>query len=166
MVRILFVCSGNICRSPTAEGVFRHAVVQAGLRDHVEIASAGTHDYHVGECPDRRAIAAARARGYDVSWLKARHFSERDFSTYDHLLAMDRGHLSILMRRSPPEHRHKIRLFMDHAPHLPHREVPDPYYGDDAGFELVLDLVEAASRGLLEHIRPGIEARHSHSDTE
>ena len=86
--------------------------------------SAGTHDYHVGECyPDRQAIAAARARGYDVSWLKARHFSERDFSTYDHLLAMDRGHLSILMRRSLPEHRHKIRLFMDHAPHLPHREV-------------------------------------------
>jgi protein-tyrosine phosphatase len=166
MVRILFVCTGNICRSPTAEGVFRHEVAKAGLQDHVEIISAGTHDYHVGDCPDPRSIAAARIRGYDLSSLRAQHLSASDFAAFDHLLAMDRGHQSILMRRSPPEHRHKIRLFMDHAPHLPHREVPDPYYGDDAGFELVLDLVEAASRGLLEHIRPGIEARRSPSDTE
>jgi protein-tyrosine phosphatase len=168
MVKVLFVCTGNICRSPTAESVFRHYVGLAGLTDRVQIASAGTHDYHVGDCPDHRAIAAARARGYDLSALKARHLSVRDFTTFDHLLAMDRGHLSILQRLSPMEHRNKIRLFMDYAPHLPHREVPDPYCGDSAGFELVLDLVEAASRGLLEQVRTrtGWEPRVAQGDPE
>jgi protein-tyrosine phosphatase len=158
VLKVLFICSGNICRSPTAEGVFRHHVAQVGWQNHVAVASAGTLDYHVGDRPDRRSIAAAQARGYDLSALRARHLSERDFVAFDQLLAMDRGHLSILMQRSPSEHRHKIRLFMDYAPHLPHREVPDPYYGDSAGFELVLDLVEAASRGLLEDIRPRVGA--------
>jgi protein-tyrosine phosphatase len=159
MVRVLFVCTGNICRSPTAEGVFRHHVLQAGLRDLVEIASAGTQDYHVGECPDRRAIAVARKRGYDLSSQTARQLRDSDFLQFDHLLAMDRGHLSLLVRRSPAEHREKIRLFMDHAPHLPHREVPDPYYGNVEGFELVLDLIEAASQGLLATVRSVLQNR-------
>ena len=151
--RVLFVCTGNICRSPTAEGVFRQHVAQAGLEGRIEIASAGTHDYHVGECPDRRTIAAARRRGYDLSAQTARQLREGDFLRFDPILAMDHGHLTYLMRRCPAAQRGKIRLFMDHAPHLPHREVPDPYYGDAEGFELVLDLVEAASQGLLTQLR-------------
>jgi protein-tyrosine phosphatase len=153
-VRVLFVCTGNICRSPTAEGVFRHQVREAGLQALVHIESAGTHDYHVGECPDDRAIRAAMRRGYDLSAQRARHLRDADFEAFDHLLAMDRGHLAILLRRSPAQHRGKIRLFMDHAPQFSDREVPDPYYGSAADFEHVLDMVEAASRGLLEHIRP------------
>jgi protein-tyrosine phosphatase len=159
MMRVLFVCTGNICRSPTAEGVFRQHVLQAGLQDRVQIASAGTHDYHVGECPDRRTIAVARKRGYDLSAQTARQLRDSDFAKFDYLLAMDRGHLSFLMRRSPAEHREKIRLFLEHAPHLPHREVPDPYYGDADGFELVLDLVEAASQGLVVEIQRRLQDR-------
>lgn len=158
MVRVLFVCTGNICRSPTAEGVFRHLVRQAGLQHAIEAASAGTHDYHVGHCPDHRALAAASRRGYDLSLQRARHLADWDFVDFDHLLAMDREHLSILRRRSPLACREKISLFLDHAPHLTHREVPDPYYGRAEDFELVLDLVEAASRGLLNHIAPRLAA--------
>jgi protein-tyrosine phosphatase len=153
-VRVLFVCTGNICRSPTAEGVFRHRVAAAGLQSRIQIASAGTHDYHVGGCPDRRAVEAAARRGYDLSAQKARHLRDADFREFDYLLAMDRDHLAIMLRRSPVEHRGKISLFMDHAPHLVHREVPDPYYGGATDFELVLDLIEAACDGLLRHILP------------
>ena len=152
MVKVLFVCTGNICRSPTAEGVFRHHVAQAGLQDLIHIASAGTHDYHVGDCPDRRSIAAAARRGYDLSAQRARLLRDSDFAQFDYLLAMDRGHLALLIRRSPAEHCGRIRLFLDHAPHLPQREVPDPYYGGADGFEMVLDLIEAGSQGLLKHI--------------
>jgi protein-tyrosine phosphatase len=158
MVRVLFVCTGNICRSPTAEAVFRKHVVDAGLGGEVEAASTGTHDYHVGACPDARAIAAAARRGYDLSTLTARQLRTSDFARFDHLLAMDRGHLALLMRRSPVEYRDRIRLFLDHAPQQPHREVPDPYYGSGEDFELVLDLLEAASRGLLAHLLPQLKA--------
>jgi protein-tyrosine phosphatase len=157
MIGVLFVCTGNICRSPTAEGVFRHQVRAAGLADTVHIASAGTHGYHVGDCPDWRAIEAAARRGYDLSAQRARPLHARDFADFDYLLAMDRGHLALLMRRSPPEHSGKIKLFMDLAPHLPQREVPDPYYGSKADFEVVLDLIEAASNGLLEQIQQSIQ---------
>ena len=159
MVRVLFVCTGNICRSPTAEGVFRHHVAQAGLQDLVHVASAGTHDYHVGDCPDRRSMAAAAKRGYDLSAQRARHLRDSDFAQFDHLLAMDRDHLAMLIRRSPAEDCRKIRLFLDHAPHLPQREVPDPYYGDTDGFEMVLDLIEAGSHGLLAQIRRSLPGR-------
>jgi protein-tyrosine phosphatase len=149
LIKVLFVCSGNICRSPTAEAVFRRYVVQAGLQDLILADSAGTLDYHIGEPPDPRTLEAARRRSYDLSGLCARQIRGQDFLEFDHLLAMDRGHLAALRGASLPQHRRKIRLFLDYAPHRPEREVPDPYYGTAAGFELVLDLVEDASRGLL-----------------
>ena len=144
-MKILFVCTGNICRSPTAEGVFREMARRQGLRVHVE--SAGTHDYHVGEPPDERAQHHAKRRGYDLSEQRARHVSTGDFEAFDLIVAMDRGHLRLLQRACPPQHREKLRLF------LADRDVPDPYYGGPGGFEQVLDLVEVACRDLLAEIR-------------
>ena len=144
------VCTGNICRSPTAEGVLRHLAREAGLP--IEVDSAGTHDYHVGDAPDRRACAHAAKRGYDLSSLRARQVTADDFQAFDLLLAMDRGHRELLLRRCPAEHRHKVRMFMDFAGR-DGEEVPDPYYGGAEGFEGVLDRVEAACRGLLSHAR-------------
>lgn len=152
-VRVLFVCTGNICRSPTAEGVFRHMIGRAGLSDLIETDSAGTHDYHVGEPPDRRSCAAARRRGFALDDLRARQVAARDFERFDYILAMDREHLRILERLAPPQARGRVRLFLDFAPHLGRQDVPDPYYGGAEGFEHVLDLVEAAAEGLLETIR-------------
>jgi len=146
------VCTGNICRSPTAEGVFRKLLVENGLERKVQIDSAGTHDYHVGERPDPRAVEHARRRGYDISGLRARQIGQRDFEEFDLLLAMDRGHLGILGRLSPPQCKHKLRLFLEFAG-MPETDLPDPYYGGPAGFEQVLDIAEVASRGLLEHLR-------------
>jgi len=146
---VLFVCMGNICRSPTAEGVFRHHVVEAGLIEHIEIDSAGTHAYHVGEPADRRACAAAERRGMSLEGIRARRVSLDDFERFDHILAMDEDNLARLHDEAPEEHRHKLRLFLEFAD-MEEREVPDPYYGGAAGFERVLDLVEDASRGLLE----------------
>lgn len=118
----------------------------------MRVDSAGTHDYHVGEAPDRRATAHARRRGYDISALRARRIEHRDFEEFDLVLAMDRGHLAILEQLSPPQHRHKLKLFLEFSP-LPEDEVPDPYYGGPEGFEQVLDMAEAASRGLIDHVR-------------
>ncbi len=143
---------GNICRSPTAEGVFAHFVQEAGLDDSVKVDSAGTHAYHVGEPPDRRARAAAERRGYTLEHIRARRVDVSDFERFDHVIAMDRDNLAILMDSADPEYHGKIRLFLDFAPG-PEREVPDPYYGGAAGFERVLDLVEQASRGLLETLK-------------
>jgi len=153
MVKVLFVCTGNICRSPTAEGVFRAMVRDAGLDGRIATDSAGTHGYHVGEAPDRRSQAAAKRRGVDLSDLRARRVSVEDFRRFDYVLAMDQGHLMELKRMAPPDTAAEVRLFMDYAPDAPKREVPDPYYGEGSHFDEVLDLVEAASRGLLEHIR-------------
>jgi protein-tyrosine phosphatase len=140
---------GNICRSPTAEGVFRYHVEAAGLEEHIEIDSAGTHAYHVGEPADRRARAAAEKRGMSLDGIRARRVSSDDFERFDYILAMDEDNLARLEDEAPEEHRHKLRLFLEFARNG-EREVPDPYYGGTAGFERVLDLVDEASRGLLE----------------
>lgn len=147
---ILFVCMGNICRSPTAEGVFRHMARQAGLEERFEIDSAGTHAYHVGKAPDARAQEAARRRGYDLSGLRGRQVCQADFANFDLLLAMDRDNQQNLLHVCPPELRHKIRLLLEFSRGFEEKEVPDPYYGGAQGFERVLDMVEDAARGLLE----------------
>ena len=157
MKRVLFVCTGNICRSPTAEGVFRRFVEQAGLADRIAIDSAGTHGYHVGAPPDPRAQAAASARGYDLSRLRARRIAREDFSRFDLVLAMDRDHHTILARFAPPDTGHKLRLLMEFGRRSGVDEVPDPYYGGPDGFELVLNLVEDAAEGLLAHLRDELE---------
>ncbi len=150
---ILFVCMGNICRSPTAEGVFRARAEAAGLADRLHIDSAGTHGYHVGGKPDKRSSAFAAKRGYDLSPQRARQVAARDFETFDHIYAMDRDNLALLQAACPAQHRHKLGLFMQYAPHAGSDVVPDPYYGDGEGFDLVLDYIEAASDGLLTHLR-------------
>jgi protein-tyrosine phosphatase len=152
-VRVLFVCMGNICRSPTAHGVFRKLVKDVGLMDVVEIDSAGTHAYHVGESPDRRARETAAERGIDIGDLRARRATAEDFHYFDYVLAMDRDNLEALARICPPGLEAKLGLFMDHASDLGVREVPDPYYGGQRGFERVFDLVEAAAQGLLSDLR-------------
>lgn len=153
MVSVLFVCLGNICRSPTAEGMFRSHCARAGLADSIQIDSAGTGAYHLGSPPDARAQAAARKRGIDLSNQRARQVTHDDFASFDYVLAMDRDNLSALMQRCPPEYRQRLSLFLAFAEDLAVREVPDPYYGDDDGFETVLDLVDAASAGLIADIR-------------
>jgi protein-tyrosine phosphatase len=152
-VRILFVCLGNICRSPTAEVVFRVLASRDAPDIVLEIDSAGTAGYHVGEQPDRRTRQAAARRGYDLSALRARMVEPDDFEHFDLILAMDRENLSALERFAPPQARERLRLFLEFAPDAGVSEVPDPYYGGPNGFEDVLDLIEAASRGLIEHLR-------------
>lgn len=151
-IAILFVCMGNICRSPTAEGVFRAKVKVAGLEDQLEIDSAGTHSYHIGKAPDPRAQQAALTRGYDLSDQRARQVSEGDFSRFDYVLAMDRDNLAGLMQRCPAEQRHKLHLFLDFSRQYTGQEVPDPYYGGQHGFDTVLDMVGDAADGLIEHL--------------
>ena len=152
-VNVLFVCMGNICRSPTAHGVFRHLVEEQGLSQQIYIDSAGTHAYHVGEPPDGRAQSTAISRGIDMSDLRARRAVENDFEYFDYVLAMDNDNFSILQNLAPPDRLDRLKLFMDFAPHVGEPEVPDPYYGGIKGFEIVFDMIEAASRGLLEDIR-------------
>ena len=152
-VRVLFICMGNICRSPTAEAVFREVVRREARGFDVHVDSAGTHAYHVGEPPDSRAIVAARRRGIGMESLRARVVNREDFLRFDYLLAMDRQNLEHLQRLAPAGHQARIQLFLDYAPEAGLAEVPDPYYGGETGFEQVLDLVEAASRGLLSTLR-------------
>ena len=146
---VLFVCLGNICRSPTAEGVFRHTIAQAGLASHFHVDSAGTGDWHVGNPPDRRAIAAARRRGYDLTPLRGRQVDVADFRRFGWILAMDRYNLRALNALRPRDYAGHLGLFLDFAPELGLTEVPDPYNGETEAFELVLDLTEHASRGFL-----------------
>jgi len=143
---------GNICRSPTAEGVFRHQVSEAGQSDKIIIDSAGTHDYHIGSSPDRRAQQAALQRGYDLGSLRGRQVGPGDFHEFDYILAMDRENLANLLKVCPPQERHKLKLFMEFSRGFSEREVPDPYYGGSQGFENVLNMVEDAASGLLEEI--------------
>ena len=145
MKKVLFVCTGNICRSPTAEGVLRHLAKDANVPLHVE--SAGTHDYHVGNAPDQRSQKHARGRGYDLSAQRARQVRRRDFEEFDLIVAMDRGHLEILQDNCPPQHQGKLRMLVRG------HDVPDPYYGGAEGFEQVLDMVEAACLGLVSEIK-------------
>ncbi|HUW00660.1 MAG TPA: low molecular weight protein-tyrosine-phosphatase [Gallionella sp.] len=151
--KVLFVCMGNICRSPTAEAVFRHYVESAGMSADILIDSAGTHDYHIGDKPDARAQHAARQRGYDMSELRGRQVGEDDFRHFDYVLAMDSANLAILQHIAPPGSDTRARLFLEYARHHRERDVPDPYYGGADGFERVLDMVEDAAQGLLEEIR-------------
>jgi protein-tyrosine phosphatase len=152
MARVLFVCMGNICRSPTAEGVFKHLVEKRGLQGRVISDSAGTHDYHVGEPPDARAMQAAARRGYDLSSLRARQVAPCDFDAFDYLLAMDENNLTQLRKWAPKPHAEKAQLFLEFSSLDPGGELPDPYYGGAAGFERVLDLVEDAAARLLDEI--------------
>lgn len=151
-IRILFVCMGNICRSPSAEGVLRQMAEHA-WPGKLEIDSAGTHDYHIGDAPDPRSIAHAAKRGYDLRALRARQVQSADFTNFDLVLGMDENNLAQLRRICPPEQRHKLQLFMHYAPQTGSNIVPDPYYGNSADFERVLDYCEAAARGLLSHLQ-------------
>jgi protein-tyrosine phosphatase len=150
---VLMVCTGNICRSPTAEGVLRHLVAQAGLHDRIHIDSAGTHDYHVGSPPDRRSCHHASIRGYDLSALRARQVHRLDFQRFDLILAMDWENLELLQELCPPQHQGKLRRLMEFAPPGLGEVVADPYYGGKEGFEAVLDHVEAACEGVLAHLQ-------------
>jgi protein-tyrosine phosphatase len=152
-MRVLFVCMGNICRSPTAEGVFREFVQRHAPELDLEIDSAGTHDYHVGEPPDPRALKAASSRGLDLSALRARQVEDADFERFDLILAMDRVNYEALLDRSPAQYRSRIRLLLEFADDAGRDEVPDPYYGGAKGFEEVLDLLEDAAAGLLAEVR-------------
>jgi protein-tyrosine phosphatase len=154
-IRILMVCTGNICRSPTAEAVLRAMAATAGLGHRVEVDSAGVADYHVGEAPDRRSQAHARRRGYELAALRARQVRPADFHEFDWLLAMDRGHLRELELMAPPSSTARLKLFLDFAAAHAGRDVPDPYYGAAAGFEEVLDLAEAGCQGLLKALFEG-----------
>jgi protein-tyrosine phosphatase len=149
---VLFVCLGNICRSPTAEGVFRHKVDAAGLASRIHIDSAGTGDWHIGHPPDRRAIAAARLRGYDLAALRARQVGSEDFARFDWILAMDHSNLRALDAMRPSHFAGHLGLFLDLAPALGRSEVPDPYVGGIDDFAGVLDLIEPASDALLARI--------------
>jgi protein-tyrosine phosphatase len=150
---VLMVCMGNICRSPTAEGVFRHLVRQAGLQERIAIDSAGTHDYHAGSPPDERSQHHARRRGYELADLRARQVSALDFERFDLILAMDHENLALLREDCPPQYLHKLRRLMEFAPAGLSDVVADPYYGGKQGFETVLDHIEAGCAGLLAHIR-------------
>ena len=151
--RVLFVCMGNICRSPTAEGVFRKLLAERAPELDVLVDSAGTHDYHSGNPPDPRAVRAAERRGVDLTALRARPVIARDFEHFELVLAMDQLNRHTLLERAPPEYHSRIRLFLEFAPQLGRLDVPDPYYGGSTGFEYVLDLVEEAAAGLIEHLK-------------
>jgi protein-tyrosine phosphatase len=154
-VRILFVCMGNICRSPSAEGVMRKLIDEAGLQEFIEIDSAGTSDYHIGAAPDSRSQEAALRRGYDLAALRARQVSDDDFRNFDFLVAMDKSNLTLLQRRCPPSLQGKLHLMMQYAERSGAVEVPDPYYEGAHGFEMVLDYLEDACSGLLRQLRAG-----------
>jgi protein-tyrosine phosphatase len=146
-LRVLFVCTGNLCRSPTAEGAFRHFAAEAGLDAVAD--SAGTRGFHFGHRPDRRAVRTAAARGIDLGDQRARKVERSDFDAFDLIVALDAGHLRRLERLQPPNTPAKLRLLLDFAPDWAGQDVPDPYYGGDRGFEHALDLIEAGVRGII-----------------
>lgn len=157
-IKVLFVCLGNICRSPTAQGVFEKKVAEAGLTDRISVDSAGVGHWHIGKQPDPRATEAATTRGIDLSAQVARMVTPEDFEQFHYILAMDRSNISELQQMAPIDTSAEIALFLDYARHEESNEVPDPYYGGATGFERVLDLVSEASDGLLNHIRTRIDA--------
>lgn len=151
--KVLFVCMGNICRSPTAEGVFSALIKSQNIENQFEIDSAGTHAYHEGDAPDLRAQKAAKDRGVDLAYIRGRKVIVGDYQDFDFLLVMDKDNYRNLMQYCPEEHQHKVRYFLEYAPHLETVEVPDPYYGGKYGFERVLDMVEDASTGFLNSLK-------------
>jgi len=151
VINVLFVCLGNICRSPTAEGVFRGLVQKADLTEHIRIDSAGTHAFHIGAEPDRRAQAEAKRRGNDISHLRGRQAKTDDFTNFDYVLAMDSENYRNLLSICPADGTDKLHMFLDFAPHLNRQDVPDPYY--EGGFDLVYDMIEEAAKGLLADIQ-------------
>lgn len=151
-VSVVFVCLGNICRSPTAHGIFRQMVIDRGLEREIKIDSAGTAAYHIGKQADARSREVALQRGIDMEDLRARQVNLGDIIEFDYILAMDEANYSDLLDLALPEYRHKIRLFLEFAPQFEEKEVPDPYYGGDEGFQFVFELVTAASEGLLSEI--------------
>lgn len=153
-MKVLFVCSGNICRSPTAEGVFRRLADQAGLG--VDSDSCGLEHWHIGKAPDSRAIATARRHGVDISGLRARQVQPRDFDDFDLILAMDRGHFAALNHMAPPAGREKIRMFLSFGADGDPRDVPDPYYGGDRDFAHAYELIRQGAEGLVAHLRRGV----------
>lgn len=155
MYKILFVCTGNICRSPTAEGALRHAIASRGLEKLMHVDSAGTHGYHIGEAPDRRSIAVAKKRGIEIGSLKARKVTPADFHEFDLILGLDTEHLLHLKRMSPKDAKAETALFLDYVGH-DEKDVPDPYYSDNAHFEYVLDLIEAGVEPLIDKIQKKI----------
>lgn len=155
---ILFVCLGNICRSPVAEAVFRQKVTDAGLAEYFHIDSAGTAEWHAGKAPDSRMIEAAATRGYNLSQLRARQVRPTDFDEFDHILAMDEENLMNLQDVAPDEHAAELALFLTYAANPGTREVPDPYFGGNAGFHHVIDLVENAADGLITRLKTGLPA--------
>lgn len=157
-ISVLFVCMGNICRSPTAQGVMEQLLRREALADRVFVDSAGTHEYHIGKAPDARAQAVTRKRGIDISRQRARQAEAEDFEQFDYVLAMDRDNLALLQAICPPGREDRLRLFLEFAPQLGRLDVPDPYWGGPEGFERVLDMIEAAADGLLTDIRQ----RHLH----
>jgi len=157
-VSVLFVCMGNICRSPTAQGVFEYLAAARGLDDRIVADSAGTHAYHVGEPPDGRSAAAARRRGIDLSAQRARRVADEDFARFDLVVAMDRDNLQALRARCPYELADRLHLMLSFAADAGVTDVPDPYYGGASGFEQVLDLVEQAADGLLDRLENRLEA--------
>jgi protein-tyrosine phosphatase len=156
-VSVLFVCTGNICRSPTGEGVMRHLAAKRGLADRIEVRSAGTHDYHVGECPDARTMKHASRRGYDLSAQRAMQVDRSHFGAFDYILAMDRGHLRELRSMAPKGAKARLGLFLDASARWKGEDVPDPYYGGADGFEQVLDMVEEAAGRWLDIIEAELE---------
>lgn len=152
-INVLFVCMGNICRSPLAHGLFEELVNREGLGDKISVDSAGTHAYHVGELPDPRSQQTALRHGIDLSSQRARRVATPDFEKFDYILAMDQDNYRNLMDSAPADHQHKIRLFLEFAPQRREKEVPDPYYGGPDGFEKVYEMVEAAASGLMADIR-------------
>lgn len=157
MTRVLFVCLGNICRSPAAEAVFADLIRQAGLSDTFAIDSAGTGAWHIGERADQRMRQAARRRQIEITSL-ARQVTREDFARFDHIFAMDASNLSALRRLAPAEHRHKVKLFRDFDPEAPGEDVPDPYYGGDEGFDDVLDIVTRTGRALVTELKKRTDA--------
>ncbi len=149
-IKILFVCTGNICRSPTAEGVFNKVIADLNAADRFLVDSAGTHAYHVNEPPDPRAQSTAKKRGVDLSTIRARKVTQEDFAYFDHILAMDNDHYQLLLAASPQAHHYKIALFLDYALKRSEQDVPDPYFGGQRGFDHVFDLIEDAARGLYQ----------------
>lgn len=158
-INLLMVCLGNICRSPTAHAVMQHKLNAAGLAATVAVDSAGTAAYHIGKAPDPRSIEAAARRGYDLRELRARQVSSSDFRHFDYLLAMDHSNHGNLLRLSGPDGQSQVHLLLDFAADAGLREVPDPYYGGEQGFEQVLDLVEQACDGLLAHLQADLQQR-------